>query len=189
MKNFSLRCFGTLLGLFFLLASAAPAAEKISEPFHYQGYSFAQYPKIEKSSAYVPLSDGNKLAVDIYKPAGGPETSFPVIVELTPYTRAYIDLNNGPLHRAVRKSKLKTTSPVLDMLAVKTAMGDQIKMVIGHGYVFVRADLRGCGASSGWKADFMPQMGKDGGELIDWIAKQPWCSGNVGMIEIGRAHV
>jgi len=45
----------------------------------------------------------------------------------------------------------------------------------------VAADMRGTGASTGWYMDFMPELGEDGKELVDWIAAQPWCNGNVGM--------
>ncbi|MEL6733978.1 MAG: CocE/NonD family hydrolase, partial [Bacteroidota bacterium] len=27
----------------------------------------------------------------------------------------------------------------------------------------------------------MPQLGKDGKDLIDWMAQQSWCDGHVGM--------
>ena len=165
-----------------LIGPAARVEVKVSKPFKYQGYSERNYPRIEKSSAYVPMSDGVKLAIDIYVPAGGPASSFPVLIEYTPYTRAFIDINNSPLHRMLRKALLKSDSPVLDLLTVPGEMADALRDLIGYGYVFVRADIRGCGASSGWKSDFMPRIGQDGGELVDWIARQPWCNGNVGMV-------
>lgn len=47
-----------------------------------------------------------------------------------------------------------------------------------RGYVFVAMDLRGRGNSEG---TFIPgQMeGKDGFDAVEWIAKQPWCDGQV----------
>src|SRR3990172_1813666 len=95
------------LGLALLLAAGAglaadapAAAAKVSTPLEYRGYSFAEYRGIEKRSEYVAMSDGVKLAVDLYLPADGPAAEgWPVILEYTPYTGAYIDLNNGPVHR------------------------------------------------------------------------------------------
>jgi len=163
-------------------APVAAPSEKVSKLFEYSGYTSAEFKNYKKISEYVEMSDKVKLAADIFIPADGPaKTAFPVIVEYTPYTRAFVDPNNGLAHKAIRKMIAKTTNPVLDVLSVP-GMSKPLRMLVSHGYVFVRADMRGSGASFGWKADFMPQLAKDGGELIDWIAKQPWCDGNVGMI-------
>jgi len=161
---------------------AEPCQGKVSKPFEYCGYTSLQFQDIVKKSEYVPMSDGVKLAIDIYLPAKGPDQkAFPVIIEYTPYTRAFIDLKNGPLHKAGRQMILKRSDPVIDLLSAPEEM-NMFREVIAYGYVLVRADMRGSGASSGWKADFMPQLAKDGGELIAWIAKQSWCDGNIGMI-------
>ncbi len=176
-----------VLGLFALTALAAkkkeePCPVKVSKPFAYCGYTFPLFKDIVKKSEYVPMSDGVKLAIDIYLPAKGPEQkAFPVIIEYTPYTRAFIDLKNGPLHQAGRKLLLKNSSPVIDLLSAPEE-ANMFRELISYGYIFIRADMRGSGASSGWKADFMPQLAKDGGELVAWIAKQNWCDGNIGMV-------
>jgi putative CocE/NonD family hydrolase len=48
------------------------------------------------------------------------------------------------------------------------------------GYVYVHADVRGRGNSEG---EFTPILndGVDGAQVVDWIAKQPWCNGQVAM--------
>jgi hypothetical protein len=49
--------------------------------------------------------------------------------------------------------------------------------------VHVIGDLRGTGKSEGEYAGmWSTQEGKDGADLVEWIAQQPWCDGNVGMI-------
>ena len=55
-----------------------------------------------------------------------------------------------------------------------------------RGYVFVAQDVRGRFDSEG---EWFPLKNeeKDGYDTIDWIAKQPWCDGNVGMI--GASYV
>lgn len=51
-----------------------------------------------------------------------------------------------------------------------------------RGYVFVQAYVRGRGRSGGDKADNLGlQTGRDGYDLVEWIAKQPWSDGRVGM--------
>ncbi len=50
-----------------------------------------------------------------------------------------------------------------------------------RGYAFVSQDCRGRGDSSGAWLPFENEK-KDGFDTIAWLAKQPWCDGNVGMI-------
>ena len=51
-----------------------------------------------------------------------------------------------------------------------------------HGYVVVRADMRGSGDSDGvYHDEYLKQEQDDACELIAWICKQPWSTGKVGM--------
>lgn len=50
-----------------------------------------------------------------------------------------------------------------------------------RGYVVVSQDVRGMGGSYGEWDPFMNER-KDGYDTVQWVAKQPWCNGNVGMI-------
>ena len=51
-----------------------------------------------------------------------------------------------------------------------------------HGYVVVRADMRGSGDSDGVYFDeYLKQEQDDACELIEWITSQSWSSGRVGM--------
>jgi uncharacterized protein len=51
-----------------------------------------------------------------------------------------------------------------------------------HGYAFVLPDIRGSGQSEGLVQDeYVKQEQDDALEIIAWIAKQPWCTGSVGM--------
>lgn len=110
------------------------------------------------------MSDGVRIAVDVYKPREeGRESAFPVLFNYHPYSRAVIDPQTGQLSTTVGGSP------------------SFISFFASHGYVIVIADMRGSGASYGSRADMSPQLGKDGKEIVDWIERQPWCSGNVGM--------
>ena len=54
-----------------------------------------------------------------------------------------------------------------------------------RNFACVRVDIRGNGESEGLMADeYTPQELSDGVAIIDWISKQPWCSGNVGIMGI-----
>ncbi len=143
--------------------AAASEPVKVSRPFECAGFSKPEYITFRRFSEYVPMSDGVKLAVDVFLPTGGPGTKrFPAVMQYTPYDRSTIDLKTGRI-------------------------GDFMQSIfnqflLSYGYALVYADMRGTGASTGWLMDFMPQLAQDGGELVDWIAKQDWCDGKVGML-------
>ncbi|MCP4110864.1 MAG: CocE/NonD family hydrolase, partial [Desulfobacteraceae bacterium] len=137
--------------------------EKISEPFKYSGYTFQEYNSFARSSEYVAARDGTRLAVTTYLPSGGPSDGpYPALFLFTPYHRENIDLEAGQLRME----------------------GDaMIPFFLSYGYAVAIADMRGTGASFGTKLmDFSHQVGRDGKDLVDWIAGQSWCNGNIGMI-------
>jgi uncharacterized protein len=55
-----------------------------------------------------------------------------------------------------------------------------------RGYVSISQDVRGTGSSKGEFDPFIHES-KDGYDTIDWISKQPWSDGGVGMI--GASYV
>jgi putative CocE/NonD family hydrolase len=51
-----------------------------------------------------------------------------------------------------------------------------------HGYAVVYYDVRGTGNSGGSSPDmYADKERRDGYDMVEWIAAQPWCDGNVGM--------
>ena len=69
-----------------------------------------------------------------------------------------------------------------------TAAGDYPKHAYfaRRGYVSVRVDIRGFGASEGVppEREYSEQEQVDGEAIIAWLAHQPWSNGNVGMFGI-----
>jgi uncharacterized protein len=55
---------------------------------------------------------------------------------------------------------------------------------VPHGYVCVRVDTRGTGASPGDVDFFSPQETRDLYTCVEWAGTQPWSSGKVGMLGI-----
>jgi len=108
---------------------------------------------------YVAMRDGIRLCIDIYKPkmAG----RYPVLLSLSPYSK---DIQQQPPHwsHAIESG----------------ATG----FYVAHGYVHVIAQGRGAGRSQGQWRWFDKKERTDGYDLIEWIARQPWCNGKVGMI-------
>lgn len=94
-----------------------------------------------------------------------------------------------PMRDGVRLSALvwkpqgmKEPLPAILLLTPYTAQGStpQALFFARHGYVFVGVDSRGRGNSEGV---FRPLQddGRDGFDVVEWVARQPWCNGKVGM--------
>ena len=62
----------------------------MSRPGEYRGYASADFDGHDLSSRYVPMRDGTRLAVDIFRPAKAGQVApgkFPVVWMHTPYNR------------------------------------------------------------------------------------------------------
>jgi uncharacterized protein len=57
---------------------------------------------------------------------------------------------------------------------------DRATFFAKNGYVFALVDVRGRGNSEGRFEPFVNE-GRDGFDLVEWFAKQPWCDGQVTM--------
>ncbi|MFA7892200.1 CocE/NonD family hydrolase [Pseudomonas putida] len=139
-----------------------------------------------KTSQYVSMPDGTQLAVDIYTSKDTPKNkALPVIFQYTPYGRAYVIPNMKWYEKLYYKYATGLGGSVADRAnsngILYGSTREQIKNFLSNGYAYVIADMRGTGASFGHKTDFTPQLGKDGAEIINWIARQDWSNGNVGM--------
>jgi uncharacterized protein len=52
----------------------------------------------------------------------------------------------------------------------------------GHGFVCVQASERGSGFNQGTFSFHGSTAAEDGYDIVEWIAAQPWCTGNVAMM-------
>lgn len=108
--------------------------------------------------AWIPLSDGTRLCARIWRPEDAQQRPVPAILEYLPY----------------RKDDV-------------TAAADALvhPYFAARGYAAVRVDIRGSGDSDGVLSDeYSRQEGDDALEVIAWLARQPWCTGAVGMMGI-----
>lgn len=149
-------------------------------------WAFTESYDYEKRSEYVEMSDGTKIAVDIYMPEDYDGEACPVIFQYTPYGRAYIVGEEQNLFEKIAyKYAVGTSSGILDRANSKDTVygstAEMVNMFLENGYIYVCADMRGTGASYGHKIDFSPDIATDGAQMIDWMAQQSWCDGNVGM--------
>jgi len=125
----------------------------------------------------VPMRDGVELAADVYTDSDDAMRPRPALVALSPYGKELQAL-------ALTMPPQRRPSPMWDGCI---EAGD-IARVVDNGYVHVIGDLRGSGASDGehignYNAGGV-SLGQDAYDFIEWVAAQPWCDGNVGMIGI-----
>lgn len=106
----------------------------------------------------ITMPDGTRLSARIWRPVDAPENPVPAILEYLPYRK-----RDGTCARDA------LTHPYFAK----------------RGYACIRVDIRGNGDSQGLMEDeYSPQELADGVEVINWLAKQDWCTGAVGIMGI-----
>ena len=109
-------------------------------------------------NTFIPLRDGQQVAARIWRPVDAEQHPVPAVLEYIPYRK-----------RDSSRGRDTQNHPY----------------IAGHGYACVRVDLRGSGDSDGVMVDeYRPQEHEDAEDVIAWLAEQPWCDGNVGMMGI-----
>lgn len=114
---------------------------------------------IQIKEFWIPMADGTKLAADLYMPdnikAG---EKYPILLEYLPYRKDEGRGGRFPL----------------------------FSYFIKNGYIVARVDIRGTGRSEGKLVDgeYSEQEQEDGEVVIDWLSKQTFSTGTIGMFGI-----
>ena len=114
---------------------------------------------VTMEEAWIPMPDGVRLAADVWLPKGaGGKERFPVLLEYLPYRKTEERGGRYPLYA----------------------------YFVRRGFVVARVDIRGTGNSEGTLIpyEYSDIENSDGDSVIEWLAKQPWSNGNVGMFGI-----
>jgi putative CocE/NonD family hydrolase len=114
------------------------------------------HPVRDIENVWIVMSDGCRLAARIWLPDGEHTAPVPAILEYIPYRkRDFMRRRDESMHH----------------------------WFAGHGYAAIRVDMRGSGESDGIMHDeYLVQEQDDALEVIEWIARQPWCTGKIGMM-------
>ena len=175
-----LRESACLVAFTFLLAScASPSSQstsdvsapqtgepKVSAPNQYSGYSTKRFDGYERSSFYIPVRDGTRLAVDLFRPTLDGELvddKLPVVWMHTPYNR-----------RSYRGQPAAEAYP-----------GYALELV-PYGYNVAVVDFRGVYASFGKnigynRGEWVEAAKWDAYDITEWFADQSYSNGNIGM--------
>ena len=119
------------------------------------------------TALYIKMRDGVQIAADVWLPQDYQVGQrLPVLLRTTRYGR------DGQFGWAFRLAvALKQADP----------HDEQTDYLNQRHFVVVVADTRGSGASSGHReTEFSPELISDLGELVNWVASQPWSNGVVG---------
>ena len=65
--------------------------------------------------------------------------------------------------------------------AIGASFEGELFEIASRGYAVLHLSLRGSGKSGG-TATLYNEFGHDGYDTVEWMAKQPWCDGSVGMV-------
>jgi predicted acyl esterase len=123
---------------------------------------------ISEKDVLIPMRDGVNLCVDIYRPDSNEK--FPALLAFAIYNK---EIQGPDLFEAV------PPQPAWSPLWTGPLEAGDTKFFVSRGYVHVIGSPRGVGKSEGGGSREW-----DSYDLIEWIAEQPWCDGNVGMIGI-----
>ena len=149
--------------LFATLVSVSLAAEPSGDPMAGTPYG----DKLKVTYERVAMRDGVELATRIIRP--DVEGRFPAVMIYYPYRflkKGPLDFDDEPW-------------PFQPML-----------YLAGQGYAIVQYDTRGTGNSGGSTRDMYNQAEqRDGYEMVEWIADQPWSNEKVGMMGISYGGV
>ena len=145
----------------FVVASALVALF----PSH-PGLAQAKYDGHQRTSFYIAVRDGTRLAVDLFQPTSNgmlAAEKLPVVWMHTPYNR-----------RTYRGG-----------IAAETYPGFALRLV-PHGYHVAVVDFRGVYASFGQnraynRGEWLDAARMDAYDITEWFAKQPWSNGRIGM--------
>jgi putative CocE/NonD family hydrolase len=123
---------------------------------------------IVEKDVRIAMRDGTILYADVFRPDTAEKV--PVILNVSVYQKDKLWVPPADLE--------EKANPYMNWETVNPLWW------CPRNYACVRVDMRGSGKSPGKSDPSSHQEAMDTYDAIEWIAKQPWCSGNVGMLGI-----
>ena len=122
----------------------------------------------------VPLRDGTRIYVDIYRPTDEFIIS-PALVAWSPYGK-----------HGLKNLSMMPGAGVDPSWVSRHAIweGPDPEFWCSKGYTIISPDPRGAWSSEGTLTYYTDQEADDGYDLIEWVAAQSWSNGKVGMLGV-----
>ncbi|HZC51801.1 MAG TPA: CocE/NonD family hydrolase [Mycobacterium sp.] len=129
----------------------------------------------------VPTRDGTVLRINVFRHS---DVTRPVILSIHPYGKDNLPKRRGKKWTfSMQYRMLRQPTPV-SFSALTGWEAPDPGWWTARGFTVVNADSRGCGHSDGTGKVLSRQEAEDTYDLVQWIADQPWCDGNVVMLGV-----
>ncbi len=160
-----------VISLCILIGVAFGSDIAVTSPRPYSHNTNTTDSSFTRTSRYLTMRDGVKIAVDVYLPADmNSNDRLPTLLHQIRYWRAVA--YQWPLS-------------IVKNPETRGYIGIFAKRFLANGYAWVDVDVRGSGASFGKRRfSHSPEEIQDGAEVVEWIIHQPWSNGRVGSIGI-----
>jgi predicted acyl esterase len=129
----------------------------------------------------ITMDDGLVLRADVFRPAG--DVPCPAILSYGLYGKGLAFQDGYPDQWEILAARYPDAVEGSSNLYANWEVVDPERWV-PDGYACVRVDSRGAGRSPGFLDPWSPREAQDIYACIEWAAREPWCSGRVGMCGI-----
>lgn len=143
------------------LRPPGPPTASIAEHDPFFGYDRSETHGVHTETVHVPMRDGGYLVCDVHHPAGPDGTPAP-----------------GPFPGIVYE---------FNGYAMRQVFGVGADYFAKYGYVVAVASVRGTGGTPGPIDPLGRQEQLDDYDLIEWLAEQDFCTGDVGQMGLSYA--
>ena len=127
----------------------------------------------------IKVRDGCTLYCDIYRPVT--DEKVPAIVAWSPFGKKHNGIS------MMKKVRWGVGVPDGTLSGLERFEGPDPAEYCPQGFAIVNVDSRGAGDSEGSIVIMGSQEGEDGHDVIEGLAKMPWCNGNLGLA--GNSHL
>jgi len=137
-----------------------------------EGYSPVSCDITFERDVSLTLRDGTVVYVDIFRPTG--VDNVPAIIPWGPFGKQIgcYSLDDFPVRMGI---------PATRTSGLEAWEAPDPSYWCSHGYAIVNPDPRGAYRLEGDIMVYNRQEGRDGHDVIEWTADQPWCNGKVGL--------
>ena len=126
-----------------------------------------KYGILEQRDVPIPMSDGVTVDCDVFRP--DTRGKFPAILGVQCYDKRCQTAPMMPSCMTWKNASYEAGDP---------------NFYVRRGYAQVVVSVRGTGRSGGLYSNYGQREVQDTYEIINWMASQPWCDGNVGMFGV-----
>lgn len=114
----------------------------------------------------IKMRDGVTLYADLYRPAPALADKTPTLIHFAPFGK----------HGAVPREKFQNMDVDFGKLSkyTKWELPDPLRWCGEFGFSLLSVDPRGTWWSEGDANHLSPEEGRDGYDVVEWVAEQPW---------------